>query len=303
MTRPFSDGRWGGDPLPVSFCADDYGLTPSIGEAVRALLTAGRISATSAMTGAAHWPSEGAMLRALPQQGSVGLHFTLTDLAPITRMARLAPDGRLPSLSALMAKAYLGRLDAREIRRELDAQLDSFERVMGRPPDHLDGHHHVHQLPVVADVVLDVAIRRLGGAILLRYCDEPLRAVIARPMARPRALLIALIGSRFARRARALGIVGNQRFRGVRDFTPGEDVARHFAEQVRAPEPGLWIMCHPGAAPPEPAPEDIPEDMIAALREGEYRFLMSDAFPALLARTGLRIGTPRETALGPGAPS
>ena len=58
-------------PVAVGICADDYGLTPAIGEAVRALLTAGRISATSAMTLADHWPDEGRLLRP-DGPGSIG---------------------------------------------------------------------------------------------------------------------------------------------------------------------------------------------------------------------------------------
>jgi len=277
-------------PVTVGICADDYGLTPAIGEAVRALLAAGRISATSAMTPAAHWPDEGRLLRTgVP--GSIGLHFTLTDLAPLIPMPRLAPGGRFPSLPSLMARAFARTIDRAEIAAELNAQLDCFEQVLGRPPDHLDGHHHVHQLPMIADVVLETITRRFGTRLLVRYCDEPLAAVRARAVAWPRAALIAQLGRRFARRGRGAGLRGNRRFSGVRSFAPDEDVARHFEAQFKHATPGLWIMCHPGAHA-NPAPADDP---IAKAREGEFGFLMSDQFVDLLARHRVRVGTLAET--------
>ena len=44
--------------------------------------------------------------------------------------------------------------EAREIRREVEAQIERFERLVGRRPTHLDSHHHVGLYPPVRDVVL-----------------------------------------------------------------------------------------------------------------------------------------------------
>ncbi|HSV29265.1 MAG TPA: ChbG/HpnK family deacetylase, partial [Candidatus Omnitrophota bacterium] len=42
----------------VTLCADDYGLAPGIGRAIRDLIAAGRLQATGCMTGSPHWPAE-----------------------------------------------------------------------------------------------------------------------------------------------------------------------------------------------------------------------------------------------------
>ncbi|MDA0674914.1 MAG: hypothetical protein O3A88_00855 [Proteobacteria bacterium] len=73
----------------------------------------------------------------------------------------------------------------------------------------------------------------------------------------------------------------------MRSFAPDEDVVRHFEAQFKHAAPGLWIMCHPGM-PANPAPADDP---IAKVREGEFRFLMSDQFMDLLTRHQVRVGT------------
>jgi predicted glycoside hydrolase/deacetylase ChbG (UPF0249 family) len=273
-------------PVGIVLCADDYGLVPGIGRAVRALIEAGRLTATSCMTFGRHWPAEAALIRPLRDRADVGLHFTLTDHVPMAPMPRLAPDGRLPPLGALIRRALLGAIDETEVAAELERQLDAFERHVGRSPDHLDGHHHVHQLPGIGRAVLAVFERRLRiHGTRLRYCDEPLAAVLARRVAVPRAAVIGLLGRRFQTAARARGIPGNARFAGVRDFAPGEDYAVLFLRFVAGAVPGTLIMCHPGFADPELAALDS----VTAQREEEYRYLMGDGFPAVLAAAGVRL--------------
>ena len=60
--------------------ADDYGLSPGIGKAIRSLIDAGRLSATACMTPSPDWQSEAALLKPLSNRADIGLHFTLTGL-------------------------------------------------------------------------------------------------------------------------------------------------------------------------------------------------------------------------------
>lgn len=47
--------------------------------------------------------------------------------------------------------------DAGAVRAELTAQLERFERLMGRRPTHVDGHHHVHQRPGIEPIARELA--------------------------------------------------------------------------------------------------------------------------------------------------
>src|SRR5690606_28678950 len=60
-------------------CADDYALTPGVSRAIRELIAARRISATSVMTVCPYWTEEGPALAAVADEADVGLHLTLTD--------------------------------------------------------------------------------------------------------------------------------------------------------------------------------------------------------------------------------
>jgi predicted glycoside hydrolase/deacetylase ChbG (UPF0249 family) len=286
------DGYRGGMPsTTVTICADDYGLAPGIGVAIRALIEAGRLQATGCMTGTRAWPEEAAKLAPLAGRAEFGVHLTLTDHRPIGPMPSLAPDGRFPSLGQVLRLSLTGRLDAAEIAAELERQVDSFERAMGRAPDFLDGHHHVHQLPGVRDAVIGLARRRLATGGWVRSCwDSPL-AIMRRNVCPGRALVIAALGLGFDSALDRAGIRRNHSFRGVYDFSDRWAIDRLFVRFTDRPKPGTLVMCHPGMV----------DDELRALehlttrREVEFRFLASEVFAGSLRVRGLSLGPlPRE---------
>lgn len=282
----------------VILCADDYGLAPGLGIAIRELIAAGRLSATSCMVVADAWPAEAELLKPLKNKADIGLHLTLSDQRACRAAATLAPGGRFRPLAGVILAALARSLSPAEVRAEIIAQLDRFEAAMGMPPDFIDGHQHVHQLPVVRDALLDIYETRLRArGAYVRYCDEPLQAIAGRGVAFARAAVIALLGRRFARMGRARAIPGNRRFCGVRSFSPAEDPARLFASFLTAPPDGLLVMCHPG----------LPDGTLAALdpvtepRRAEYEFLKSASFQELMEKSGVRLARYRDGGLAPDA--
>lgn len=272
---------------PILLCADDYGLAPGVNAAIRELIAAGRLTATSVMSLCPHWPGGAAPLRDLADRADVGLHFTLTDQPPLGPLPRLARDGRLPPLGRLMGLAYGGRLDPVEIRDELSRQLDAFTTAWGGPPAYIDGHQHVHQLPTVRDAVAD-ALAALPGAYV-RLCGEPATAILRRGVAVPKTLLIGGLGGGLARLARERGIPTNTRFAGVYDFaaaTPFADLLpRLLATPGLTPDDRPLVMVHPGF----PDDELRRVDRLVAPRRAEYEFLKSQDFAELLDQRGLRL--------------
>lgn len=271
-----------GAPGPIVLCADDYGLSAPVSRAILALAKAGRISALSCMTGSRFWPEHGPWLREVMDQVDVGLHFTLVDEAPLTAMPRMAPAGRLPSIGRLILQSYARALDRREIAAELDAQLDAFMKVTGRPPAHIDGHLHAHVLPGIRDVVLAKA-RSLTPRPWLRNVHDRLGAISRRGVAVPKAGFISALGRGFAAAAGDLADRLNTSFSGVYAFshTPA-DYAALFPHFVQDRGQRHVILCHPGEA----------DDPLAAWdrqRAVEYEFLAGPRFRDLLTEHGLKI--------------
>ncbi len=136
----------------VALCVDDFGLHAGVNAAVFRLAELGRLNAVSCMVAAPAWGDSAAALAALPRDKiELGLHLDLTE-HPMRQPAR-----RLPHL---IAAAYARRLDREPLRAEIEAQLDAFEAHAHRAPDYVDGHQHVHQLPVVREVLLQALSRR-----------------------------------------------------------------------------------------------------------------------------------------------
>jgi len=263
----------------VALVADDYGLTPGIGRAIRALAGAARISGLSVMSLSPHWPAEAKALAELDARVDVGLHLTLTELAPLGPMPVLAPAGPLPGLGGLLARSFAGALDRQEIAAEIERQFDRFESHWGRPPDHVDGHQHVHVLPQVAAPLAAAIARRAPRAWVRRVGGPPLSA--ARQSPSPlRAAIIAWLGLRGEGVFQAFA--GNAGFSGVRGFDEKAPYASLMAAALGGAGAGHLVMCHPGSGP-----GDDPADVISKARAGEFAFLAGDDWPALLAARGL----------------
>ncbi len=274
----------------VVLCADDYAFTTPISRAILDLAAAGRISALSCMTGSPHWPEHGRWLKGLDEKVDIGLHITLVDEAPLTKMPKTAPTGRLPNIRSLIIRSYTGQLDLGEIAAEIRAQAHAFESVMGFSPRHIDGHLHSHVLPGIGDVVLSLA-RTMKPRPWVRNIAERHSAIFARGVAVPKASFLAALGKRFAREAEAGGHAMNEGFSGIYAFSPNTRgyaaLFEHFVESPRSPH---LILCHPGTAQDQVAHSD--------LRAREHAFLSSGALPESLARRGLRLGRFAEAAHG-----
>ena len=272
----------------LTLCADDYGLAPGVGRAIRALIQSGRLQATGCMTGSPHWPAEAILLKPLEGQAQFGVHLTLTDQHPLGAMPGLAPQGKLPPVGAMVKLAVTRRLDRAEIAAELERQVDAFAAAMGREPDFLDGHHHVHQLPIVRDVVMDIWRRRLkprGGWV--RSCWENPLTIMARGIDPIRATIIAVLGLRLRWMLKSAGAPHNLSFRGVYDFSGKEAYSELFRRFADNPGPRSLMMCHPGEV------DDALKacEWLTDQREVEYRFLASEDCPATLSQRGITLSS------------
>jgi predicted glycoside hydrolase/deacetylase ChbG (UPF0249 family) len=278
--------------LRFVLCADDFGQTASVSAGILALLRAGRLSATSAMTNQPDWQQSAARLKELAGSADLGVHLNLTYGASLGVMSGLAPTGEFPPLGRVMRGALAGGLPLPEIADEFRRQIDAFARHMGREPDFLDGHQHVHAFPRIRRALL-AAISALGltGRLYVRDPADRFGAILKRRLCLGKALLIANLAQGFGRELAARQISTNIGFAGVSSFKARRGYAADFARFLTAPGSRHLVMCHPGLASADPAARDP----IAATRPQEYDFLNGDAFPALLGRLGAALVRFRET--------
>lgn len=142
--------------------ADDFGQSPGINRGVREAVVRGIVTSASLMV---RWPAAETAVRearGLPKL-SLGLHFDLGEWA--------FSDG---SWRAVYSVADAE--DPPAAQAELDRQLGLFERMVGRPPTHLDSHQHVHRGSAVRNP-MRAAAARLGVPLReatdrVTYCGD-----------------------------------------------------------------------------------------------------------------------------------
>lgn len=249
-------------------CADDFAMTAGASQAILALAAAGRLSATSAIVTTDDWPRHAKDAVAMRDRLCLGLHLNLTFGRPLGDIPSVAPDGRL-SQARTLGRALARRIEVDEVSAEINRQFDRFELEAGAPPDFVDGHHHVHVLPVIRDALIGVVERRYPDVKpLVRNPADRLSALIARRVAFRKAVVVSALASRFARLLREKGLLSNEGFSGFSGFGPIA-YAREFESFLIARGPRHMIMCHPGI----PQDGESEHDAIAERRREEYAFL------------------------------
>jgi predicted glycoside hydrolase/deacetylase ChbG (UPF0249 family) len=287
---------------PLIVCADDYGIAPAVDAAIRELIADRRLSATSCMSAMPGWRAAAGALQQITRRAAadVGLHLILTDQAPASRGVALAHDGRLPPLSRLLPRALARRLPTAAVRDELRAQLDAFEDAWGAPPDHLDGHQHVHLLPGVRDLVVDEILRRYPlGRVWVRDCVEAPRRCLRRGVSVGKALFIAALGAGLRRRLRAADIPANEGFSGLHDFSLASPFRARMQRFLAEVGPRPLVHVHPGRVDAAL----VACDALTAPREAELTYLASPAFADDLREAGLYPARYADFAPPAGAPA
>ena len=233
------------------------------------------------MVGGPSWTKWNHRLRSLdPALIDLGLHLDLTE-------APLLP-GTMRPLYTLIRDAFLYRLDRRFVRAEIKVQLDAFEQAIGRAPDYIDGHQHVHQFPIVRGELLAELSERYSGLKPWLRSTRRVRGAGARArsgwQSALKPWLIQRLGADgLASAASELGYRQNGRLLGVYGFAGGADhYARLVADWLSSARQGDLLMCHPSVA------IDCADPLIDA-RCAEFDVLCGPAFEAQLTEQSVTL--------------
>jgi len=250
-------------------CADDFALDRGAIEATLALIKLGRVTATSVMVDSPLWKEAAPDLKQLADSADVGLHLNLTQ-------ALDAGSSAWP-LPLLVVQSLLRALPRWRVRHHIERQLDAFADTFGRIPDFIDGHHHVHQLPVVREQLIE-CLRALEAKSppWIRICVAP--AGIEDRKAR----IVTMLGAEALRQlARSDGFATSACLVGVYGFDLRRDAylarVRHW---LQAGTDGAVFMCHPST-------KASAKDPIGAARRMELGVLAGAPYADALAQAGV----------------
>lgn len=227
--------------------ADDFGRHAEINRAVEEGLMHGCLRSATVMPGGAAFAGAIDIARRHEELG-LGVHFTLVDGHPILPPEEIpslvgSEGDFLPDHTALLKRYLKGGVNLEEVRRELAAQLQKIEAT-GIPISHVDSHQHMHTLPGIIDIVLDLAAR--AGIRAVRTPRTPLFAGAFGGLGQ----LVGRLGlSTLARlaacKAHRRGLLTPDNFAGI---VAGEAVSEGELLHLIAhlPQGTTEVMMHPG---------------------------------------------------------
>jgi predicted glycoside hydrolase/deacetylase ChbG (UPF0249 family) len=239
--------------------ADDFGVTRGVSRGILDASRDGIVTSTTVMVNLEPQDDLDEEARALDSL-ALGLHVNLTWGAPVSGPAAVpslvGPDGRL----VRDVRAAAARATAEDVRRETEAQIERFTRRFGRPPTHLDSHHHAHRQPGIMDAVLDVVV---SAGLPLRSQDPGFREGLRRH-----------------------GVATPDHFLGGDDPAPFWTVERLLDALASLPLGITELMCHPGRYD-----ETLAYSRYGRERETELAALLHPEARATIERLGIELAS------------
>jgi predicted glycoside hydrolase/deacetylase ChbG (UPF0249 family) len=234
--------------VTVILNADDLGYDPAVTRGILEAMRTGVVTSTTLLVNTPYSQEAAAAAQGL----AVGLHLNLARFAPVWTHfpGDLLSDGQLDERRA-------GALPADVVDAEVTAQLERFERLLGKRPTHADVHKHLHRHPSVLEG-LTRAARRYG--LPVRSIDAGMRTALQRA-----------------------SVLTNDHFVGDAGSSAYWTLER-FAQTVAMLSPGVTeLMCHPGYTPSHVS------SGYAAQREVELATLTDPRARELLERSGAQL--------------
>lgn len=266
------------NPIEIMVCADDYAQNQSISEGIVHLAEQGRINAISCMVNSTCWNDSHAALYAQRSDHYVGLHFNLTHGNAMSSLWKDTYGIKLPGMAWLLQQACLRRLKSHVVIAEIKAQLDAYTHTMNAWPDFIDGHQHVHQLPIIRDALLSVCADSSHPNLFIRKTSNGWLDLLSTD-GMPKRQLIALLGGiALQKHLVKQAVPSNTSFSGIYNFKEASHYRVFFKRFLKQTRDGGLIMCHPGKQ------SEDRSDPLYLYRHHEFNYFMSDDYLSDLAR-------------------
>lgn len=250
----------------ISICADDIGQDPAINEGCLELFQLKRLNAVSALVEAPYISEHRNAWQTARSQGlEIGLHFNLT--------LKFDDSTFCKALSSWILLSQLRLINTDSIRESFIKQLDLFTHHFGHLPDFIDGHQHIHQFPMIRDVLVNEVQKRFSTpeSFWVRNTVPPENSTL--PDSLKCQLLTWLGGQALKSELDKRKIRSNDGFLGVYGFNANDSEAyrMRIRQWLKHSNNGALLMCHP-------ANSAVLNDAIGKQRPIEFSYLKSDLF-------------------------
>ncbi len=241
--------------LQLLWSADDFGHSDPINQGIALGHRQGLIRNASLLATGDGFEGALRLARAMPEL-SLGVHLAAVEQRAVLPAAQLpglcTPDGALPAAFPAFLKGWITRrIRPETVRAEWGAQLG---RVFdtGLRPMYLDSHQHLHVLPGLLEITLELA-RKFG----IRAVRSPSDVVPGRASLARRLMLsgLFLLGSGARTRIRQAGLWSADGTLGIADAGRlTEDRIRALVRHCANRRGTLELVTHPGMSAPHGTP-------------------------------------------------
>ena len=270
-----------GQKISLSICADDFGITHNVNKGIIKLISKKRLTEISCIVLTENFKRDTKKLKTFKNKIGIGLHLTLTDFKPLSKIYNLKINGNMPSNKSLLLKCLLKRIDKKQIFDEIDLQFQNFKKYLGFDPNFIDGHHHVHQFPLIRECLIDVIKKRkLVKKIWVRNTNEELNKIINRNVSTLKTLIISFFGKKFKNLAKKNSIKTNNGFSGIYNFSSKVNFVDIFSKFIKHSGNKHVLMVHPGYS--DKILSNL--DSVTVTRDKELNFLLSNDFTNMIKK-------------------
>jgi len=142
-------------------CADDFGMSKGVNEAILLTYKMGVATDTSLLVNGPEFLDSVRLIK--ENKMSVGLHVNLTSYSPVLpvkKVKTLCKEDKFNKPDLVnWDYSFLSKANPNEIEKEIWAQFKLFRKKLGFLPSHLNSHKCEHGDPAVLRVIKDIAIK------------------------------------------------------------------------------------------------------------------------------------------------
>lgn len=248
----------------VCICADDFGLSDSISEGIIDLVSKKKIQAVSCILNKKIFPRYYKKLKKYKNKVDIGLHINLTENEKGINL-------KFNNLVNFSKTLFLIFFKQRLIIKEIKNQINEFEKYFKFKPKHIDGHHHIHQLPIISFLLINSI---LEFKPFVRQSGDTISNILARKICIIKAIIISFFSRSLIAILKKNKIKYNKSFSGIYDFKKDLSYNSFFENFLIQIEDNHLIMCHPA----KKLKVENCNDSIFNSRLKEYSFYLSAKF-------------------------
>lgn len=233
--------------LSLIVSADDFGLTEKVNEAILKSYRNGILRSVSLMANGKSFDHAVSIIKSNPEL-DVGIHLTLVEEKPILNVERLpslvGETEHFHSHAFDFTKKYFSeKISLDEVRIELTAQI---EKILdhGIKISHIDSHQHLHMLPKILDITIELANNY--NIKFIRFPKEKFRGYMLRDLKSIDRIAQMAVINHFCSKAKEKISFKTDYFAGF--YFGGKLNKQNLITLIyNLPSDGVCeLMCHPG---------------------------------------------------------